>query len=122
MYREVRFQRNTSLSLKKEAAVFRLKRSSKYLPTAEYATNLAKYLDQSRNVTNLTMNDLRNVLTGLNGAIANQNQEPRVSEVKQTESISTDQSKESSESSETEQLAYQNGEHLACVWFDDVES
>ena len=67
MYREVRFQKNTSQCLKKEAAVFRLKRNSINLSTIEYSSNLSQYLDQSRNVTNLTMNDLRNVLTGLNG-------------------------------------------------------
>ena len=69
MYHEVRFQRNTSQALKKEAAVFRLKRDSRNLLTTEYASNLCHYLDQSRSVTNLTMCDLRNVLTGLNGVI-----------------------------------------------------
>ena len=65
MYREIRFQRNSSQSLKKEAAVFRLKRNGKNLETSEYASNLCQYLDQSRSVTNLTMSDLRNVLIGL---------------------------------------------------------
>ena len=37
------------------------------LSTIEYSTNLCQYLDQSRNVSNLTNNDLRNVLTGHNG-------------------------------------------------------
>ena len=67
LYREVRLQKNTSQCLKKEAAVFRLKRNSINLSTIEYSSNLSQYLDQSRNVTNLTMNDIRYVLTGLNG-------------------------------------------------------
>ena len=67
LYPEVRLQKNTSQCLKKEAAVFRLKRNSRNLSTIEYFTNLCQYLDHSPNVTNLTMNDLRNVLTGLNG-------------------------------------------------------
>ena len=42
----------------------------------EYAPNLCKY--QSRSVTNLTIGDLRNVLTGLNGtSLSNTNTEPR---------------------------------------------
>ena len=65
MYSEIRFQRNLCQSLKKEAAVFRLKRNGKNLETSEYASNLCQYLDQSRSVTNLTMSDLRNVLIGL---------------------------------------------------------
>ena len=64
MYHEVRFHRNTSQALKKEAAVFRLKKDSRNLQTTEYANNLCQYLDQSR-----SMYDLRNVLTGLNGVI-----------------------------------------------------
>ena len=45
MYIEVRFQRNSSQSLKKEAAIFRLKRNGKNLKTSEYAANLCMYLD-----------------------------------------------------------------------------
>ena len=35
----------------------------------EYASNLCNYFDSSRNVTNLAIGDLRNVLIGLNGTI-----------------------------------------------------
>ena len=44
------------------------------MESSEYAQNLIQYLDQSRSITNLTMGDLRNVLTGLNGSIFNNNQ------------------------------------------------
>ena len=63
----VRFQRNTSESLKKESAVFRLKRNGKKIETSEYVANLSLYFDQSRSVSNLTLSDLKNVLTGLSG-------------------------------------------------------
>ena len=65
MYIEVRFQRNTSQSINKEA-VFRLKCNGKDLETDNIA-NLSLYFDQSRRVSNLTLGDLRNALTGLNG-------------------------------------------------------
>lgn len=65
MYIEVRFQRNTSQAINKEA-VFRLKCNGKDLETDNIA-NLSLYFDQSRRVSNLTLGDLRNVLTGLNG-------------------------------------------------------
>ena len=75
MYIEVRFQRNTSQSLKKEAAAFRLKCNGKNLETSEYAASLSLYFNQSRSVSNLTISNLRNVLTGLSGAQENPNVE-----------------------------------------------
>ena len=65
LYREVRFQQNSSRTLIKDASVFRLKRQHKNLESTEYAANLCQFLNQSRNVSNLTMGDLSNVLTGL---------------------------------------------------------
>ena len=38
------------------------------MSSEEYASNLCNF-DSSRNVTNLTIGDLRNVLIGLNGTI-----------------------------------------------------
>ena len=69
MYRKVRFQRNSSTALKRDAVVFRLKCAHKNLETIDYATNLCKYLDQSKGVSTLSMGDLRNVLNGLNGIV-----------------------------------------------------
>ena len=54
---------------KEGGSCFSTKRDSRNLQTNEYASNLCQYLDQSSCVTNLTMCDLRNVLTGLNGVI-----------------------------------------------------
>ena len=70
MYIDVANQRNTSQSLNKEASAFRLKHSGKNIET-EYAANLSLYFDQSRSVSNLTLSDLRNVLTGLSGTQEN---------------------------------------------------
>ena len=71
MYLEIQFQRNSSQTLKKDAAVFCLKRNGKNLETHEYASNLCQFLEQSQSITNLTMTYLRNVLTGLSIRNAN---------------------------------------------------
>ena len=75
MYIEVSFQRNSSQSLKEEAAVFRLKCNGKNLETYEYAANLSLHFDQSKSVSNLTLSDLRNVLVGLSDTQGNHNVE-----------------------------------------------
>ena len=67
LYIEVRYARSTSLSLKETAKVFRLKRGGKKLQTNEYAQNLIEYLDDSKNMTSLTISDLNNVLGSLQG-------------------------------------------------------
>ena len=100
---EVRFQRNTSKIYKTDAAVFRLKN----LTTMEYATNLCKYLDQSRSVTNLSIGDLRNVLTGLNGAsLSNTNTGPR-----------DDESTVSTVTSRT--IIHLSMVNMLSIWYDD---
>ena len=65
MYIEVRFQKNTSKFLKKDNAIFRLKRDEKNLPMSDYVFNLCLYFDQSRCVGSSSMGDLRNVLNSL---------------------------------------------------------
>ena len=77
----MRFQRNTSKLYKSDAAVFRLKKGGNNVSYEEYASNLCNF-DSSRNVTNLTIGDLRNVLIGLNGTIevAKEDDDVRTSE------------------------------------------
>ena len=106
MYREVRFQRNSSTALKRDAVVFRLKCAHKNLETIDYATNLCKYIDQSKGVT-LSMGDLRNVSNGLNGIV-------------DVDNTPKDQSVTTAEEARNEVINYQCGEHVACIWADDV--
>ena len=109
IYIEVHFQRNASLSIKKEAAVLRLKRNGKNLETLEYAANLSLQFDQSGSVSNLTFNDLRNVLTGLNGC------------AKENSNVETQQLRSNSESSLesiNKQPLFEYGDYVACVWYD----
>ena len=61
------------------------------------ASNLCQYLEKSRRISNLTMGDLRNVLTGLTGMI------PQADTiVSEPDSINV----------------LKCGEHVASVWFD----
>ena len=106
IYREVRFQRNSSQSLRKDAVVFRLRRNRKNLDTEKYASNLSLYLDQSRNMSSLTISDLRNVLTGLSETNS------------KSESTANDTGTEKREGDS--EFCY--GEHVACFWYDNQES
>ena len=67
MYIEVRYARESSLSIKKAASVFKLKSGGKNLSTEDYATNLKNYFDNAKSCNTLTMGDLKNVLNGLKG-------------------------------------------------------
>ena len=66
-YVEVRYAKNTCMSLKYSASVFRLKRAYKYLESTEYTENLKEYFGDSRNKSMLTMNDLTFVLRRISG-------------------------------------------------------
>ena len=69
MYCEVRFQRNSSTAMKKDAEVFQLKHAHKNFETIDYATNLCQYLDQTNSISSILMGDLRNVLNGCNSIV-----------------------------------------------------
>ena len=96
MYIEIRLQKITSKTLKKDNRLFRLKAGGKNLSTEDYADNLCAYLDQSKCISTLTLGDLHNVLTGLSG------QETEVSE-------------------ETSKLnsPVNVGEVIASIWYDE---
>ena len=67
LYIEVRYAKSTSLTLPPTALVFRLKMAGRNLLTEDYANNLAQYLDDTQNVSSLTMNDLNTALGNLQG-------------------------------------------------------
>ena len=104
LYREVRFQRNSSQTLKKDDSVFCLRKQHKNLESKEYAANLRQFLNQSRSVSNLTMGDLCNVLTGLNGVIAKSSNV--VCDVPDNIKMPD----------------FECGEHVVCVWHDEQEN
>ena len=69
LYLEVRYAKESSMSLKRTASVFRLKIGGKNLATDDYAANLCKYFDSAKACSTLTLGDLTNVLTGLKGKL-----------------------------------------------------
>ena len=106
MYIEVRFQKNTSKFLKKDNAIFRLKRDEKTLPMSDYVFNLCLYFDQSRCVGSSSMGDLRNVLNSLKSST--------IDSVPQNVEESRYDDKENNEEQ------FQIGEAVACIWQEDV--
>ena len=62
LYTEVRYARNTSLSLPKSSDVFRLKKKYKNLSTQEYSSNLKTYLNKVRCKVNMDYNDFQSAL------------------------------------------------------------
>ena len=68
MYRELSFQGNSSTAMKRvaEMLVLRLKRAHKNLETIGYPANLCQHLDQTKDITSISIGDLRNVFNVLN--------------------------------------------------------
>ena len=62
LYVEVRYARNSCLSMKPTASVFRLKRNFQKLPSQEYAENMKEYLGDAKKKSNLTADDLSAIL------------------------------------------------------------
>ena len=62
LYTEVRYARNTSLSLPKSSDVFRLKKKYKNLSTQEYSSNLKTYLNKVTCKVNMDYNDFQSAL------------------------------------------------------------
>ena len=61
------YERESSLSLNRTAAVFKLKSGGKHLATEDYATNLCNYFDSAKSCNTLTIGELNNVLIVLKG-------------------------------------------------------
>ena len=113
LYIEVRYAKNSCLSLKHTASVFRLKKVHKNLSSKEYVENLCQYLSDARNKTALTAADLSLVLTDL---IGNTNMSDADNPVECNDTVN--------------QLTTSNyppndfnlDEHVAAVWMDEKEN
>jgi len=71
LYLEVRYARDTSLSVPKTSDIFRLKQDYKNLPLHVYASNMKIYLSNVTSKTNVTLNDFNEALTHMSGWILN---------------------------------------------------
>ena len=63
---EVRYHRDTCVSLPKSSDIFRIMRNYHLLPSDEYATNLIIYLDKVQANTSMTKDDFVSALSALN--------------------------------------------------------
>ena len=119
LYIEVRYAKNTCLSLKHTASVFRLMRHYKKLPSEEYVENLCQYLGDARSKTVLTADDLSAVLAKLNHDDA-----VHIPPLTQTptEAIQTDNEMTVEESSPATSCEYVLDEHVVAVWIDEKDN
>ena len=62
MYTEIRYARDTSLSLPKTSDIFRLMRDHKKLPLDCYAKNLKLYLENTVSNAQATLEDLNKAM------------------------------------------------------------
>ena len=115
LYTEVRFAKNSCISLKHTASVFRLQRDHKKLPSKEYVENLCQYLGDARNKTVLTAEDLSVVLTNL--ITSNDEAGKTTNVVEGTQQQSIDGSNQSNLQND-----YNLDEHIAAVWIDEKEN
>ena len=117
MYVEVRYARTTSLTLKENGSVFRLKMNGKNLETKEYAKNLIRYFDDSESINSLTMEDLYTVLGELESAtseISNSSEDLGHSKANQHQPVN--------EIRTNKIEGFINGEHVEAAWLSDDSS
>ena len=115
MHNEVKYARMSCMSLKPNAAVFRLKRQYKNLTTDKYADNLIAYLNNASCCKTITVEDLNNVMRGITGrSMDGENQQNQT----------TDDSEIPREISDNTQLPpeYQIGEHVIAFWLEGNEA
>ena len=95
----------------------------KNLNFSDYAENLCKYFDHSRDATKLSKCYLRNVLNGLNNnPFVPDDVSVRSTVIDQIYQRSVEVDKVISEKTTEVEVNYHYGEHLACMWRDDVEN
>ena len=125
MYREVRYARMTSLTLKENASVFRLKKAGKNLETQMYAENLMQYLDDSRNIGTVTIADLNCVQSKLeerdSGVEESNNANSNAGTLEKDDKDNQIKNDEST-TNESVDTSMKIGEHLAVFWIEDGNS
>ena len=108
LYTEVRYAKNSCLSIKHTASVFRLKHDHKNLSSKEYVENLSQYLGDARSKKMLTTEDLQDLLVKLNENCAQQNED--------------DVCISSSVANDNDIIVYGPDEHIVAVLIDEKDS
>ena len=65
LYLEIRYARDTALSVPKTSNIFRLKKNYKNLPTEVYATNIKVYLNKVSCRSDVSMDDFKAAINKL---------------------------------------------------------
>lgn len=114
---EVRYAKNTSLSLKHTASVFKLEKNHKNLTSNQYVENLCQYLSDARSKTVLTADDLSFALTSLIGQNQSESTLPNAqqSDINLISRYSESTNAESAEST----APISPDEHIVAVWLDE---
>ena len=115
LYIEVRYAKNSCLSLKHTASIFRVKRDHRNLSSAEYVENLCQYLSDVRSKTSLTTDDLSLVLEELtqkNNDDVMEDLEPLNKKETHNEKVRTSSNSE----------VHYPDEHVAAVWIDENDN
>ena len=107
LYKEIRYARMSSISLKPSASIFRLKRNHQNLSTVEYTDNLCSYLCSARSCKTITLLDLNNVIHGIAEKVTNNS----------TQIIPFQTHKEQPDQSFHQTLDI--GEHVAAFWVEN---
>jgi len=81
LYREVRYARNTCLSMANPSKFFKLRKDNQNLLSEEYAACLISYFDNSRSLGKLTLSDLKNVIGGIHSVVFGQPAPPSSAEM-----------------------------------------
>ena len=100
-YVEVRYANNSSLRLKHSYSVFRLKRDNKNLSNKEFVENLKTYLGCVRKTKTISVDELSQVISKINGK---RNTDGEVPEVQSKESF------------------LKPGEHIAVYWVQETNT
>ena len=115
-YVEVRFAKNTSLRLKHNDPVFRLKRDNKNLSNMEYAENLVNYLGTARKTSPILSSDLDNAISKITGSTiltAETNTDPSIVGNPGSQLDTT------IEHCPQQPSSFQPGEHVAIYWVEN---
>lgn len=123
----MRYAKNSCLSMKHTASVFRLKRDYKNLSSKEYVENLFQYLGDARSKAVLTAEDLKELLLKLNDENPDVGQ--NIPYQLSTESSSlpgsgaVSASDQQNEGNDIEECAvFLPDEHVAAVWLDERDN
>ena len=83
---------------------------------SDYTSSLCQYFDQARSITGLSVSDLRNILSSVQGICAIDKAPVTVQKNANAEDIKNTSKREI----DGVNVCFKYGEHIACAWTEDV--